>query len=37
VQIGSLVCYRTHRVKLTKEQADLINKNQPDTLRFVGI
>jgi hypothetical protein len=37
IEIGQLICYRTHRVKLTREQADLINDNQPDSLKFIGI
>jgi len=37
VEINSLICYRTHRLQLTKEQAAIINENQPDSVRFVGI
>lgn len=37
IEIGHLICYRTHRLTLTKSQADDINANQPDSVRFVGI
>ena len=37
VEIGHLICYRTHRLPLTKEQADLINENQPESVRFIGV
>ena len=37
IEIGPLICYRTHRLPLTKAQADAINANQPDSVRFVGI
>ena len=37
IEIGNLICYRTHRLTLTKSQADDINANQPDSVRFVGI
>lgn len=37
VKIGGVIAYRTARVNLTKEQADALNQNQPDTVRFLGI
>lgn len=37
VEIGELLCYRTHRLRLTKEQAAALNDAQPETVRFVGI
>lgn len=37
IEIDHLICYRTHRLYLTKAQADAINNNQPESLRFVGI
>jgi hypothetical protein len=37
IEIGNLICYRTHRLPLTKEQADTLNKNQPESVRFIGI
>lgn len=37
IEIDHLICYRTHRLPLTKAQADAINENQPDSVRFVGI
>jgi hypothetical protein len=37
VKIGGVIAYRTARVNLTKEQAEALNKNQPDTVRFLGI
>lgn len=37
IEIAHLICYRTHRLKLTKAQAAAINENQPDSVKFVGI
>jgi hypothetical protein len=37
IEIDHLICYRTHRLYLTRAQADAINNNQPESLRFVGI
>jgi hypothetical protein len=37
IEIDHLICYRTHRLRLTKAQADAINENQPDSVRFVGV
>jgi hypothetical protein len=37
VEIGELLCYRTHRLRLTKEQSAALNDAQPETVRFVGI
>jgi hypothetical protein len=37
IELDHLICYRTHRLTLTKAQADAINANQPDSVRFVGI
>jgi hypothetical protein len=37
VEIDGLLCYRTHRLRLTKAQAAQLNDLQADTVRFVGI
>jgi len=37
VEIGELLCYRTHRLTLTLSQAEALNAAQPETVRFVGI
>lgn len=37
IEIGNLICYRTHRLPLTKAQADAINTHQPGALKFVGV
>jgi hypothetical protein len=37
IEIDHLICYRTHRLRLTKAQADAINTNQPESVRFVGV
>ena len=37
IEIDHLICYRTHRLRLTKAQAAAVNENQPDSLKFVGI
>lgn len=37
IEIDSLICYRTHRLRLTKARADELNQHQPGSLVFVGI
>lgn len=37
IKIGGCLCYRTARVNLTQEQADAINKAQPDSVKFLGV
>ena len=37
IEIGDLLCYRTHRLVLSQADAEAINKLQPGSLRFVGI
>jgi hypothetical protein len=37
IEIDALICYRTHRLRLTKSKADAILSNQPDALKFIGI
>lgn len=37
IEIDSLICYRTHRLSLTKARAEGINNLQPDSLQFVGV
>ena len=37
VEIDGLLCYRTHRLRMTKAQAAALNDAQPETVRFVGI
>lgn len=37
VEIDNLICYRTHRLRLTKAKADAINEYQPDSVKFIGV
>jgi len=37
LKIGGVIAYRTARVNLTKEDAEAINSNQPESVRFLGI
>lgn len=37
VEIGHLICYRTHRLTLTQAQAEALNSAQPGTVKFIGI
>jgi hypothetical protein len=37
IEIDALICYRTHRLRLTRAQVDAIHANRPDALKFVGI
>ena len=37
VEIGHLLCYRSHRLQLTRSQAEALNTGQPETVRFCGI
>jgi len=37
IEIDALICYRTHRLALTKERADQINSFQPGSVKLAGI
>lgn len=37
LKVGRMLCYRTHRLTLTEEQAAVLLKHAPGCVRFVGI